>query len=426
MDEQLSAARERCGSIVIARVVVLHDYATVTGGSSAVAHASAKGLALEGVPVTLLTAVAPVAESLQGVPGLEVVCLGQQEIVADPNRLRAFVRGIYNGEAVAAVRRILAPLDPQTTIVHVHTWTKALSPFAIQAAIELGFKVIVTLHDFFIACPTGSFFVHRNDTLCERTPLSMSCVTCHCDRRSYAQKLWRVARTAIQNRALHIPDGVAHFVGVSKLSLDVMRPFLPSHAAITMVRNPADCTDHGAAPVEENAPFLYIGRFSKEKGVLLFAEAAARLGLPAVFIGDGEVRAEAERIYPQGTFTGWLSTAEIGQWLRRARALVFPPLWYETLGLVVVEAASHGVPAIIADRCAATDFVEDGKSGLWFEHGSVDSLCEKLLAMQEKGRARTLGRRAYEWYWADPWSTERHVQDLLTLYHRVLAPSVPP
>jgi glycosyltransferase involved in cell wall biosynthesis len=267
--------------------------------------------------------------------------------------------------------------------------------------------------------------VHRDEELCQRVPLSLSCVSCHCDRRSYAQKLWRVTRTAIQNRVLRMPEGVAHFVGVSKLSLDVMRSYLPEKASVTILRNPVDCTDYGPAPVEENAPFVFIGRFSKEKGVLLFAEAAARLGIPAVFIGDGEVRAEAGEICPQGTFTGWLSTPEIANWLRRARALVFPPLWYETLGLVVVEAASHGVPAIIADRCAATDFVEDGKSGLWFEHGSVDSLCEKLSAMQKKGRARALGQRAYEWYWADPWSTERHVHELIELYRGVLDAPVP-
>ena len=410
---------------MINNVVVLHDYGTVTGGSSAVAHASAMGLARHGVSVTLLTAVGPVAENLYTVPGLEVICLEQAEIVADPHRLRAFVRGIYNGAAVAAVKQALKGLDPRSTIVHVHTWTKALSPFAISTAIDLGFKVVLTLHDFFIVCPTGSFFVHSSDELCLRTPLSLDCISCHCDRRSHAQKLWRVARTAIQNRGLHVPQGVAHFVSVSKLSLDVMRAFLPKDAAITVLRNPVDCQEHGPVDVEENAPFVFIGRFSKEKGVLLFAEAAARLGVPAVFIGDGEVRAEAEKLYPEGTFTGWLSPAEVGKWLRRARALVFPPLWYETLGLVVVEAASHGVPAIIADRCAATDFVQDGVSGLWFKHGSADSLCEKLAAMQEKGRAAALGRRAYDWYWADPWNTESHVLELMDVYRQVLASPSP-
>jgi len=172
--------------------------------------------------------------------------------------------------------------------------------------------------------------------------------------------------------------------------------------------------------VETNEAFVYIGRFSKEKGVLLFAEAAARLKVPTVFIGDGELRAEAERLCPHATFTGWQPPEEIAKWLGRARALVFPPLWYETLGLVVVEAAARGVPAIIASKCAATDFVRDGETGLWFEHGSVDALCQQLSAMQAPGAAGPLGKNAYEWYWSNPWTTERHVEELLDVYREVL------
>lgn len=405
----------------MARVVILNDYATVTGGSTAVAHASAIGLARRGVSVTLFTAVAPVAANLKDIPGLEVICLGQPEIVADPHRWRAFVRGIYNRQAVRELRRVLATLDPRETVVHVHTWTKALSPFLIEAAITCGFPVVLTLHDFFIACPTGGFFVHRSLELCQRTPLSFDCLACHCDRRSYAQKLWRAARTAIQNRLLRIPDRIARFVGVSHLSVKVMREFLPAKAEITMLRNPVDGEYRSPAPVEENDAFVYIGRFSAEKGVLLFAEAAGRLKLPAIFIGDGEVRAEAERLCPHGIFTGWLSAAEVGQRVRQARALVFPPLWYETLGLVVVEAAAQGVPAVIASKCAATDYIRHGTTGLWFEHGSVDSLCQQLTAMQAPGVAGRLGRHAHDWYWSDPWTTDQHVEDLLEVYRDVLA-----
>jgi glycosyltransferase involved in cell wall biosynthesis len=406
---------------VIAKVVILHDYGTVTGGSSAVAHATARGLSQHGIPVTLLTAVGPVAENLQGLPGLEVICLHQPEIVADPHRLRAFVRGIYNGAAVATVRRTLAGLDPRNTIVHVHTWTKALSPFAIKEALARGFRVVLTLHDFFIVCPTGGFFVHDTEELCAREPLSASCILCQCDRRTYGQKLWRVARTAIQNPVLNIPRGIAHFVGVSQLSVDVMRAYLPGKVPVTIVRNPVDCDDQGAAPVEQNQSFVYIGRFAKEKGVLLFAEAAGRLGIPAVFIGDGEVRKEAERLCPQGTFTGWLPPDKVAACMRQARCLVFPPLWYETLGLVVVEAASHGVPAIIASRCAATDYVRDGQNGFWFDHGSVESLCEKITTVQATGAVQQVGRNAYDWYWQNPWTTDRHVADLLGVYQQVLS-----
>jgi glycosyltransferase involved in cell wall biosynthesis len=95
-------------------------------------------------------------------------------------------------------------------------------------------------------------------------------------------------------------------------------------------------------------------------------------------------------------------------------------MWYETLGLVVVEAAAAGVPAIVSDRCAATGFLQDGERGLHFKHGSLDSLCEAMKRMQDPVLAARLGRNAYDWYWRDPWTLDQHVADLLALYERVL------
>ena len=406
-------------------VIIVNDQAHVNGGAPAVAFASARGLLKRGIPVTLFTAVGPVAPELRAEVDLEVHCLEQREIADDPNRLRAFLTGMRNGPAVAAMHRLLSTRDPRHTIIHVHSWTKALSPFVISAAIERGFKVVVTLHDFFITCPTGGFFVHKDNAICTRTPLSADCLSCSCDRRNYAHKLWRSGRTFLQNQMLGIPRGVAHFVGVSQFSIDIMRGYLPMDARITVVRNPIDCPPVDPAPIATNAPLLYIGRFSKEKGPLLLAEAVRRTGAPAVFIGDGEVLAQAKTICPEATFTGWLPAEEVRGWLSKARALVFPPLWYETLGLVVVEAAAHGVPAIVASRCAAVDYIRHGETGLHFEHGSVDSLCEQIERLKDDELATRLGRNAYEWFWNDPWTIDSHVTELMHVYEELLRAPAP-
>ena len=402
------------------RALVLNDYAHVNGGSSAVAMASARGLAARGIPTTYFTSVEPIDAALAETRDLRVVCLGGEEIARDPNRLRAFAGGLWNQRARQAFDRELAAHHPAETIVHMHTWTKALSSSVLHLAIQRGFKVLITLHDFFIACPTGGLFLHKTAELCPHRPLSWNCLSCSCDRRHYAHKLWRSARTVLQNQILRIPQGVAHFVGVSEFSAKLMRPWLPSSSRVTVVRNPVDAVDLGPAPVAENAPFLFVGRFSKEKGVLLAAQAVHRLGVPAVFIGDGELAAEARALCPHATFTGWLSPEEIRGWLHRARALMFPPQWYETLGLVVVEASAAGVPAIISDRCAATDFLPDGERGLHFQHGSLEALCAAITRMQDPALAARLGRNAYDWYWRDPWTIDRHVSDLLALYEQVL------
>jgi glycosyltransferase involved in cell wall biosynthesis len=367
--------------------------------------------------VTLVTCVGPVAPELNSVPNLKVICLGQQEISKDPNRVRAFATGMRNSRAVDTVRAVLRNKPRRNTIVHVHTWTKALSPFALDAVCDMGFPLVVTLHDFFITCPNGGFFVHGPNEICARKPLSVGCILCNCDRRNYGHKLWRVARTVVQNRVLRVPRKIAHFIGVSDFSLNVLRPHLPAAVPVTVVRNPLECVDGGPADVARNRNFVFIGRFEEEKGVRLFAEAVRATGLPAVLIGDGSLAPEMRRLCPDALFTGWIGPDEIRGHLARARALVFPPLWYETLGLVVVEAAAAGVPAIVSDRCAATDVIRDGHNGLHFSRGAARSLGEKMLSLAHDGTlAGRLGRAGYDGYWADPWTLDRHVGKLLGIY----------
>ena len=406
-------------------VVILNDYATTTGGSTAVAIASALGLAGRGVRVTYFSCVGPVAPELRDVPNLEAVCLGQHEIAKDPNRFRALSSGLRNPSAVAALRRLLAGKDPSRTLVHAHTWMKAMSPFALDVAPSLGFPLVVTLHDFFITCPSGGFYDHATGAVCRRAPLSASCLACNCDRRHYAHKLWRVARTALQNGALGLPSRVSAYLGVSEFSLNILRPHLPPGIPAAVLRNPVDCVDEGPARAAKNRPFLYVGRFVPEKGVRLFAQAVRATGLPAVFVGDGELAPELRRLCPEARFTGWLKPAQIRAELRAARALVFPPTWYETLGLVAVEAASAGVPAIVSDGCAASEAIQDGRTGLHFAHGDAASLAARMRELAaDPALAARLGRAAYDWYWADPWTADRHVDELLGHYHRLLAPPV--
>lgn len=402
-------------------VVILSDFANFSGGASVVALQSALQLAELGHNVTLFTAVGPVAGVLKEKENLRVICLGQEEIAKDPNRKRAFFQGAWNRPAAKALDELLATLDPRRTVIHAHLWMKALSPSVFAMAFKRKFKVAVTLHDFFAACPNGGFYDYVKGEVCYRKPLSMSCVRCSCDRRSYMQKLWRCARTWLQKHVARLPARTAHFIGVSKFSVDILNPFLPSETPRTVVRNPIDAEDHGPAPVGDNEPFVFVGRLVPEKGVFLFAQAARKAGVRAIFVGEGELREQLQAEYPEFEVTGWQESAAVQARLRGARAIVFPSQWYETLGLVVVEAAANGVPAIVSNGCAASDTVTDGETGLHFKAFSADHLAEKLaLLHKEPTIAASLGRAAYERYWQRPWTREAHVSELLKVYNRIV------
>ena len=272
---------------VLNEVVILNDFASFNGGASVVALHSALELARQGVRVTLFSAVGPIDATLAGVPNLEVVCLDQEEIVRDPNRLRALVRGAWNRPAARALAALLRTRDPARTLVHAHLWMKALSPAVFRAARARKFPVVVTLHDFFTACPNGGFYVYPEEKICRRVPLSASCVACQCDRRSYAQKLWRVGRTLLQKHAARMPANVAHFVGVSRFATEILRPCLPPGAPVTVVRNPIDCPDLGPAPVSDNAPFVFAGRLVP--GARLPSVRGLVLGRTMLYPSDDDV-----------------------------------------------------------------------------------------------------------------------------------------
>jgi glycosyltransferase involved in cell wall biosynthesis len=404
-------------------VIVISDFAETNGGAAQVALASAFGLAANGHRVTIFSAVAPTSE-VPTHPNLTLVITGQYEIAMDPNRLRAMVQGIWNSKARAMLRLTLKDFDPKNTIVHLHGWSKALSSSVVRECVNKSFKVVCTLHDYFVACPNGGFYNFRTNNICYLRPMSVPCILENCDSRSYAQKSWRVARQVVQRQFGGIPGKISAFVAVSKFSKAVLQSYLPSGSRLFEIQNPVISHKDPPALIDEASPFLYVGRLSPEKGGVLLASAAAELDCDLVFVGAGVSRPDIEMRDRKARFTGWLPRSEALNWMKRARALVLPSLWYETQGLVVLEAAAFGVPAIVPDTSAARDLVKDGYSGLWFKGGDANSLRAAMERLMETEVAQNMGRSAYEQYWQNPPTIGNHVLNLEKAYAETMQVAV--
>ena len=102
--------------------------------------------------------------------------------------------------------------------------------------------------------------------------------------------------------------------------------------------------------------------------------------------------------------------------MRAARALVFPSVWYETFGLTVYEALACGTPVVVSDGCAGREAIIDGRNGLWFRNGDVADLAEKLAALRDDALVTRLSQAAYDDYWANPLTRDRHVDALCRIY----------
>jgi glycosyltransferase involved in cell wall biosynthesis len=123
----------------------------------------------------------------------------------------------------------------------------------------------------------------------------------------------------------------------------------------------------------EGDSVAFLGRMTVLKGgdLLLRAIAAAsgQLGRPinALMIGDGPQRPRWEQIARElqvaATFTGWVKGSDRWALVRRAALVAVPSTWPEPFGLVGLEAAALGVPAIAFDVGGISEWLRDGVSG---------------------------------------------------------------
>ena len=372
-------------------VVVVNDFNYIQGGASKVAIDTAKALTEKGIKVYFFSAV---NKSQENIDGIEYISTNQPEALEDTNRIRGALNGIYNIKAKREFEKLLKKLDNKTTVIHVHGWTKALSSSVFDIAFKMKFCVILTLHDYFLACPNGGYFNYKKNEICKLKALSCKCIKCNCDSRNYIFKLYRVIRQFVQNNIVKLNKKIKNVITISSFSEEILKPILKKDIAANRIHNPID-VELNAKKVnpKNNQYYLYVGRVTKEKGVDLFCKAISELNFKGIVVGDGTERKKLEQQYPKIEFVGWKNKDEVKAYMQDARALIFPSRWYEGAPLTPLEAMQYGIPCIASDVSAAKEYTktifklnaEDLKQTiLTYEENINDSSIESLNFMKAR------------------------------------------
>lgn len=128
---------------------------------------------------------------------------------------------------------------------------------------------------------------------------------------------------------------------------------------------------------------IHVGRLGVEKNLEFFKMLMDRLpNVRLAFIGDGPYRMELEEMFAgmPVVFTGMLHGEELSQAYASGDIFVTPSE-SETLGFVVLEAMSSGVPVVAARAGGIPDIVsaeEEGKTGFLFTPGDIDDCLHKI------------------------------------------------
>ena len=396
-------------------IIILNYYAHINGGASKVAIDETVGLANAGVKVIFFAACGPICDELKNA-NLQVICLGQNELINAGKNPFLMLQGLWNFTAARELKKLLNSLDTNNNIVHLHGYTKVLSSSVVRVATKQKTQIICTLHDFFTACPNGAFFDYKSSKLCPKSALSMACIARNCDKRGYHHKIYRVMRGLTQKYIGGLPKNIKNYIPLSEQSLNLLRPYLPLDAKFFPLENPISAVKYPPINVRENTEIIFVGRLDEEKGIKILLDAAGKTQNHITFVGDGALKQLIET-QENCRVTGWVSPEQVRTQLAKARVLVFPSLWYETYGLVVAEAAAIGIPAIVSDISAAAERVQNLVTGWHFISGDASDLARVLKLIKDDDLVEKAGIAAYNDFWGNPPTSAQHIEKLIKIYN---------
>jgi glycosyltransferase involved in cell wall biosynthesis len=193
------------------------------------------------------------------------------------------------------------------------------------------------------------------------------------------------ALRAWDRNAARQPD---QFVANSALVAQRIESFYERHAVV--IHPPIDVNRFHISPRQEDY-FLVLSRLVAYKRIDLAIAACNLLGRRLKIIGEGPDRNRLEGMAgPTVRFMGRLSDEDVQRAVGECQALLFPG--EEDFGMVPLEVASAGRPTIAFRGGGATETIEDGVTGLFFDQADVRSLAAAIETFQHHSWSPSLLR----------------------------------
>ncbi len=334
-------------------------------------------------------------------------------------RARAAGRMLWSPAAAAGLARVVADFHPD--VVHLHNIYEHLSPSVLRPVLRAGVPMVMTLHDYKLACPTYQMLAAGSPCEACLGGGFHNAVLRRCKNGSAVHSTVAAVETAA-HRWTGAYRPVARFICPSRFMATKMREAGVFPDRLVVVPHFAEVATV-ATKVQAGGDVLFAGRLSPEKGVDTLIEAVGLAG-PAVRVviaGDGPQRqrleALAERLAPgRVRFLGQIAKAELHDRIRASGVVVVPSRWYENQPMIVLEAFACGVPVVATTLGGLPELVEPGVDGFLVPPDDPVALAATLTRAQDDVLLLlSLGaaaRRKVERLFAP----DRHVEAILANY----------
>jgi glycosyltransferase involved in cell wall biosynthesis len=351
--------------------------------------------------------------------------LEYNEKIETMSRASVAIQTLWSNVSYRRLKKFLQEVKPE--VVHFHNTFPLISPSAYYACQDLNIPVVQTLDNQRLICPASTFY--RNEKPCldclgktvpwpgvlhacyhdshVHTAVVASMVTLHKWLGTWKTKVDTFLCSTSFYRDLFVQ------AGFPADKIVVMPHFVQQQPWFEMSESAGDYA-------------LFAGRLDPEKGINTLLEAWRFLDVPLMIRGEGRMEEWArEFVKKHGLknikFPGRMSERELSELIGNARFLIMPSEgYYETFGLVIIEAHAHGIPVIASNLGVVPELVSDGHSGLLFKTGNPQDLAQKVEWMwSHPAQAKEMGRNGRA-VCLERFTQDRCYETLIEVYGRLI------
>jgi len=337
-------------------------------------------------------------------------------------RIKASLNILYSWEARKKIEELIKDTKPD--IVHLHNIYHQISPSILHACKKAGIPVVMTLHDYKLAC--ASYVLLAQGKICEACAHGRyyNCFLKGCVKGSRTKSLLNTFEMYLHHKILHIYKSIDTFIAPSRFLINKLRDmgvkgnfeYLPNFVRLE------DCSPQ--YHWEENS-IVYIGRLSAEKGLLTLLRAIKDLKITVKIIGDGPLKDEIKRQvekngYKNVKLLGYKNGEDLKNEIKNSLFTILPSEWHEVFGLAVIEGFSLGKPAIVSRIGGMPELVKEGVTGLTFEAGHSEELRSKIeYLVNRPDEILRMGKNARAFVEKEL-TPENYYTELIDIYKRVI------
>ena len=297
-------------------------------------------------------------------------------------KIKAASRIIWGIGVVQNFKKLLEEFQPD--VVHLNNIHSYLSPIVAKLAYQRGVKVIWTLHDYKLICPSYSCLCKGNT--CEACFTDKKHVVLRkCMKNSFPASIlawgeamnWNKNKLSLWTNSFICPSQfMAEKMqqgGYPASKLQVISNFIGEEQVQYIINTPN--------PIREEA-YAYIGRLSQEKGVESLLKAASRLPYKLYIAGSGPLEADLKKKYTANNiiFLGHLGIMDTIELLKKISFTVIPAIWYENNPLSVIESLCCGTPVLGRNIGGIPELIETSSfNRLFTQDEELPSLITKMF-----------------------------------------------